>query len=232
MYISTYHNLCEANMIRKPNWKPGSGFHRHHIIPTHAGGTDDDDNFTYLTPREHQIAHWLLWKIHGNPNDLRSMKMLGARLSTQYRRIVGKWCADNKIGVHGYSKERKAEIARGVLEKQRISGDTNSYYWWSTKEGQRKRASMGGSIGGARTKELGVGIHNTENQKLWASMGGKAMLGSVVMHHPDLLPKWTRVFPQHVNIRLSEGWAFGKYPQKPPHVYTRGPYKTKPKISS
>lgn len=35
----------------------------HHVIPRSFGGTDDLDNRVDLTPREHYIAHALLWKM-------------------------------------------------------------------------------------------------------------------------------------------------------------------------
>jgi len=35
----------------------------HHIIPRSLGGTDEKDNLTYLTAREHFICHWLLVKM-------------------------------------------------------------------------------------------------------------------------------------------------------------------------
>ena len=38
-------------------------YERHHILPKCMGGVDEN-NITYLTPREHYIAHWLLCKIH------------------------------------------------------------------------------------------------------------------------------------------------------------------------
>ena len=76
-------NLCQSKKQLKESWGKGSGLHRHHIIPVHSGGTDEESNFTYLTVREHIIAHFLLWKIHRNPNDLRSMHMLGANLSSE-----------------------------------------------------------------------------------------------------------------------------------------------------
>jgi len=41
-------------------------YERHHIIPKSMGGNDKNDNLIYLTPREHFIAHWLLWRIHQN----------------------------------------------------------------------------------------------------------------------------------------------------------------------
>jgi hypothetical protein len=77
MYSKIYHNLCEQSKKRNLEYKQGSGLHRHRILPGHSGGLYDENNITYLTVREHIIAHFLLWKIHKNPNDLRSMNMLG-----------------------------------------------------------------------------------------------------------------------------------------------------------
>ena len=37
----------------------------HHILPRSMGGSDDPENLVALTPREHFIAHKLLWKING-----------------------------------------------------------------------------------------------------------------------------------------------------------------------
>ena len=38
----------------------------HHIIPKSEGGTDDEDNLVELTPKEHFVAHKLLYM--DNPN--------------------------------------------------------------------------------------------------------------------------------------------------------------------
>jgi hypothetical protein len=37
----------------------------HHIVPRSLGGSDDKDNLIKLTPRQHYIAHWMLWKACG-----------------------------------------------------------------------------------------------------------------------------------------------------------------------
>lgn len=138
IYSRIYSNLCSKGRFLKEQHKKGSNIHRHHIIPKHSGGTDDDSNFTYLTIREHIIAHFLLWKIHKNPNDLRSMKMLGAKLTYEQRRVVGLWCKENKIGFH--SDSNWASIAG----KKSISSSNNPWSYWASKEGRRERASMGG----------------------------------------------------------------------------------------
>jgi len=97
IYHRIYSNIISRNVNKKELWEnKENGLHRHHIIPKHMGGEDTEDNYTYLTVREHQIAHYLLWKIYGKVNDLRSMHMLGARLTPYQRQITGKWCFENK----------------------------------------------------------------------------------------------------------------------------------------
>lgn len=150
IYYNIYHKLCKSKKNLKEHYKTGSGLHRHRINPGHAGGKYTEDNITYLTPREHVIAHYLLWKIYGNPNDLRSMNMLGAKLSVEQRKIVGKWCYENKIGFHKYhGTDFHREYSKKGLETQRKSyeetGNKQNFYYWSTKEGIKERASMGGS---------------------------------------------------------------------------------------
>ncbi len=43
--------------------------HRHHIIPRHAGGTDDPSNLVLLTLEEHIAAHKALFEEHGRWQD-------------------------------------------------------------------------------------------------------------------------------------------------------------------
>lgn len=146
MYLLTYNNLCLTKKQAKPLYSKGSGLHKHHIIPRHAGGSDIEENFTYLTVREHIIAHFLLWKIYRNPNDLRSMHMLGANLSPTFRRITGEFCRDNKLGFHKASKEERTIWQNKGHETQKQSGSKDTFYWWSTKEGRTERARRGGSV--------------------------------------------------------------------------------------
>jgi hypothetical protein len=52
--------------------KNGEYFEGHHIIPKSKGGTGNSNrpknnqNIVLLTSREHFLAHWLLWRIHGD----------------------------------------------------------------------------------------------------------------------------------------------------------------------
>jgi hypothetical protein len=43
--------------------------HKHHIIPRHAGGTDDPSNLVELTIEEHAEAHRILYEKYGRDED-------------------------------------------------------------------------------------------------------------------------------------------------------------------
>jgi hypothetical protein len=65
-------------------------FHKHHIIPRHAGGTDDHSNLIELTIEEHAEAHKKLWEEHGRWQDQIAWKALSGTIGQDdiiYRKI-------------------------------------------------------------------------------------------------------------------------------------------------
>lgn len=127
-YQRLYHNLVNIHKYLEEQWKPtNSGLERHHIVPRHAGGTDDPDNFTYLTHRQHIIAHWLLWKMHGLVEDLSAWKLmkgmtcypsrLGAKHTDETKR---KMSAAKKGPRRPHSEETKRKI--GLANKGKLTG--------------------------------------------------------------------------------------------------------------
>lgn len=62
-----YENLY-VNLLLKHGTedKPTGYSERHHIISKALGGDDSKENLVYLSARAHLVAHWLLFKIHGN----------------------------------------------------------------------------------------------------------------------------------------------------------------------
>jgi len=208
VFNQIYHNLCESNKSRKENYKKYSGLHEHHIRPKHMGGNNDNDNLTYLNIREHIIAHYLLWKIYKNPNDLRSMKMLGANLSPQHRKIIGEFCRDNQIGFFSTPIEERKEWTIKGIESQKqdyLRNQTKNFYYWSTEEGRKERASLGGKKRGSKEFTYWA---SDEGRKERASLGGKAHKGKKVMHLPGT-KGWKRIPPEEIDNKLNEGWKFG-----------------------
>lgn len=53
--------------------------HKHHIVPKHAGGSDDSSNIIELTVEEHAEAHRLLWEQNRNLADFVAWKMLSGK---------------------------------------------------------------------------------------------------------------------------------------------------------
>lgn len=207
-YKNIYDNLCLKNKHRKKEWKKESNLHRHHIIPKHHNGKNNDDNYTYLTIREHIIAHFLLWKIYNNPNDLRSMNMLGACLTFKQRQQIGIFCRDNEIGFFAekYKEKRKEWQKKGLQTQKNNIDDKNSFYYWSTKEGRKKRASMGGKKGGTIQKQNKIGFFNLENRKKWAKMGGESLKGMICVTNGT---HRTRIKPEKLDEYMSKGYILG-----------------------
>ena len=72
-YKKIYDNFMQDRLGKKPERlklkKQGVYFEGHHIIPKSKGGTGNsnrpknNDNIVLLTPREHFLAHQMLWRI-------------------------------------------------------------------------------------------------------------------------------------------------------------------------
>lgn len=80
-------------------------YENHHVIPKSCGGTDDADNLTLLTAREHYIAHLLLTKC---TKDKAYKKMMYA-----LHRIVHSACSEKEIRtsrLYQYLRENHAKI--------------------------------------------------------------------------------------------------------------------------
>ena len=57
--------------------------HKHHIIPKHMGGTDDDSNLIELTIEEHAEAHRKLYEEHGKTEDKLAWKGLAGLIGKE-----------------------------------------------------------------------------------------------------------------------------------------------------
>ena len=108
--------------------------HKHHIIPKHAGGTDDPSNIVELTVSEHAEEHRKLWEEYGRIEDKVAWNMLSGRKMSEEDRILlaksgfSKWRADpgaqvawrNNIILARASQviteEHKTNIKKGMLQ--------------------------------------------------------------------------------------------------------------------
>ena len=61
--------------------------HKHHIIPRHAGGTDDPSNIIELTIEEHALAHKKLYDEHGRWQDEIAYLTLSGQIGKEEAKI-------------------------------------------------------------------------------------------------------------------------------------------------
>jgi len=212
IYTKLYNNLCTKGKSLLEQYTSGSGLHAHHIVPRHQGGSDHPTNLTYLTVREHIIAHFLLWKIHNQVNDLRAMHMLGARLTSAQRRLTGEYCRDNNLGIHAQTDDERR--ANGMKSYQIAQETQNEFFFWSTPEGRKLRASMGGkaSLTSGNNKEFAY----------WASPEGRkerARLGSLAQpKKPATNGTITKKFKTDEDrlefVNNTPGWRIGTHYSK------------------
>jgi hypothetical protein len=60
------------------------GYHRHHIVPKHAGGDDSKENLVYLTPEEHALAHLELYEKYGKYEDAMAYNQLSRNVESGF----------------------------------------------------------------------------------------------------------------------------------------------------
>ena len=57
--------------------------HKHHIIPKHAGGTNDPSNIILLSVEEHAETHQVLYEKYGRWQDRMAWKVLSGQITNQ-----------------------------------------------------------------------------------------------------------------------------------------------------
>ena len=62
--------------------------HKHHIVPRHAGGSNDPSNLIELTVEEHAEAHRILFEQHGRWQDEIAWLNLTGRITCEEARVL------------------------------------------------------------------------------------------------------------------------------------------------
>lgn len=107
-YEKIYNDLMNDRLEQKPRRidekRRGFYFEGHHIIPKCKGGTGtstrakNNPNIVLLTPREHFLAHWLLWRIYGD-----------RQMALAFHKMMSSTKNTNRItSSRGYTEAREA----------------------------------------------------------------------------------------------------------------------------
>jgi NUMOD3 motif len=102
---------------------------KHHILPRSLGGSDEEINIIKLTPREHYIAHLILWKAYGGKmatafflmQQDRTILHLHERTLTakQYERLRQDYCLSNRDSHIGKPSKLKGKSQSKELVEKR-----------------------------------------------------------------------------------------------------------------
>lgn len=137
--------------------------HLHHIIPRHAGGSDEASNLVKLTISEHAEAHRLLWETNHQEEDYiawkalsgqitmsetkRMVQLMGAKRGSEKAAVLNKLsggelakrggvaCKEKQVGIHSPTWDK----AIGSRISGKISGPKFKEYIWVSNQIEETR---------------------------------------------------------------------------------------------
>lgn len=130
--------------------------HKHHIIPKHAGGTDELDNLIELTVAEHAEAHRMLYEQYGRWQDRVAWLSLSGIMNNE-ERIYEIVSNANKGNPSGYS--HSLEVRKYLSDSKK--GEKNPQYGKPSPIRGMKRPGIGGRKKGTKWSENERKIHTT-----------------------------------------------------------------------
>lgn len=98
-----YKNLMNNAILEKRIKSTEIYYENHHIIPKHMGGDNSENNLVLLTFREHVLAHYLLWRIHGYEGDKLMYSLRNCQTEESQRLRVKLAVEANRNGGKGFS---------------------------------------------------------------------------------------------------------------------------------
>jgi hypothetical protein len=97
-----YKNLIDSAILEKRTKSTEIYYENHHIVPKHMGGDNSKNNLVLLTFREHILAHYLLWRIHGYEGDKLMYSLRNLQTEEAQRLRVKLAVASNRNGGKGF----------------------------------------------------------------------------------------------------------------------------------
>lgn len=133
-------------------------YHWHHIIPKHAGGTDDPSNLIRLTIPEHAEAHRLLWEQHGRPEDKLAWLMLAGKTEEAEAARI-------ELARH-IQKRRWEKSGARQAQSERMKGNTIGVgREWTPTEETKQRISVAQKKRYEQHPHLHIRVAHTEETK-------------------------------------------------------------------
>lgn len=103
---------------RKKNYHPSEYLEKHHIVPRHDGGGDNEENLIRLSLKDHIIAHKIRYEIYGNKYDLAASSYMSGQ-SAEAKKAI---CSANG------SKSKGRKLTEEHKNKLSKPGELNPFY--------------------------------------------------------------------------------------------------------
>jgi hypothetical protein len=129
--------------------------HKHHIIPKHAGGSDDPSNLIELTVEEHAEAHRLLFEQHGRWEDELAWKALSGQVD-------------------------KAEI-NYIKSVVRNTGENNPMYGKGSMKGKKHTQETKTKLSEKAKKQIRLPVSEETKKKIGLKHKGKVLPEQTVL---------------------------------------------------
>lgn len=133
--------------------------HKHHIIPKHAGGTNEPSNLVKLTIEEHSEAHRKLYEEHGRWQDRVAWLSLAGIMKDEER--IYEILKNSNPGGYKLSDETKTKLS------QMRTGEKNPMYGKPAPNRGIKRPGVGGRKKGTcwseKERESQMNVRNKES---------------------------------------------------------------------
>ena len=122
--------------------------HKHHIIPRHMGGTDDESNLVELTIEEHAEAHRKLYEEHGRLEDYLAWRGLTGQIGKdeillEIYRQNGKRCGERNTGKPAWNKGLTKEDIRVKLYAEKLKKPKTQEHKNAMKKQKSDSSNMG-----------------------------------------------------------------------------------------
>lgn len=212
-YNKIYNNLIESRLKFDREKNKDGLLELHHIIPKSLGGSEELTNLVLLTPREHYIAHWLLYKIHtgkdkskmayaffrmcsNNPNQKRTISSKDFERAKFSMSLSCSGENNPNFGKKLWNTEQRKEISK------RQQGKGNSMYgktpWNKGKQigklSKERKQHLSNVLSGRKIKE-------STKQKISEALTGKPKS----LEHKEQLSKSLKGRPRNIESARKTG---------------------------
>jgi hypothetical protein len=163
--------------------------HWHHIIPKHAGGTDDPSNLVHLTVEEHADAHKKLWEQYGRWQDKIAWQTLSGQISIQEARLemmkynnpMHKPEVLEKMSGKNHWVHREGNVSNWItdnpMKKPEIIVKMSGENHWSKRPGKFHNCPEGPMKNKKHTEETKRKIAETNMGRVPSNKGQKGIFG-------------------------------------------------------